>query len=51
MEKVLEALNTALSMKDHDIDYWKNKAYKLEAENQQLKEELDFYKPIQKGDK
>lgn len=62
MDKVFEVLNTALETKDRDIAWWKDRAYRFEKElealigenkqlkeeNTQLKDELDFYKPIPK---
>jgi hypothetical protein len=55
MDKVFEVLNTALEMKDRDIAWWKDRAYKFEKElealkeeNKKLKEEVEFYKPIPK---
>lgn len=41
MLKVLEVLNNALIMKDHDIEYWKNKAQQLENDIEQLIRKLE----------
>lgn len=41
MQKILEVLNNALIMKDHDIEYWKGKAEKLEKDIELLISKLE----------
>lgn len=41
MQKILEVLNNALIMKDHDIEYWKNKAQTLEKDIEDLISKLE----------